>query len=144
MALPCTSYSLRPVPGLLLVNTRAAAPLDELAVRRRLAFFLDHANIFCGRLPADNVQSSCPLSTEAVALVGDISGAKHAGTRFNTRGVEDNGSTANSIEVDGCFQSIWCRFTLCHSSPALTQRHLHVIWLGDVLRGGARTTKAQV
>ena len=144
MALPSTSYSLRPVPGLLLVNTRAAAPLDELAVRRRLAFFLARANIFCGRLPADNVQSSCPLSTGAVALVGDISGAKHAGTRFNTRSVEDNGSTASSIEVDGRFQSIWCRFTLFNSSPALTQKHLQVIWLGDVLRGGARTPKARV
>jgi len=50
-------------------------------------------------LPAPPTNGAPIIAT--LSLISRL-GAKRAGTRFNTRGVDDDGNTANFVEV-GCF-----------------------------------------
>ena len=73
-----------------------------------------YVGVFTMALPAPPTDGAPAIAT--LSLISRL-GWKRAGTRFNTRGVDDDGNTANFVEVGhsldeiipGCSQNIFCR-----------------------------------
>lgn len=76
----------------------SSSKLSSFVYARSLQIFLIQGYVGVYSLPIPGSVSCSPNSQSTIALVSRLSW-KRAGTRFNTRGIDDDGNVANFVEV---------------------------------------------
>lgn len=81
--------------------------------------------IICGSFGVSTVYA--PLKAQ-IGIVSRVSTLR-PGTRFNTRGVDDNGFVANFVETESvCLSHMWYNISACY---ILLVRRIEVLMFGD-------------